>query len=174
MLYFVCFFEQYKDSFFVVVCEVQEIGSGLGEMLVWKFDDISVDFGKVLCDLICYELGNELLEGFVYFEYCWLVEGSEYLGCVFICYSFNDCLCEFGGYIGYEICFSVWCKGYGILILWLVLEWVCELGIDLVLVICDVDNFGLCGVIEVNGGELEGEFEVFQYYDQFIWWYWIW
>ena len=61
--------EQYKDSFLAAVREAQETGSGLGETLVWKLDDISADFGKVLRDLTRYEPGNELPEGFVHSEY---------------------------------------------------------------------------------------------------------
>lgn len=165
--------EQYKDSFLAAVREAQETGSGLGETLVWKLDDISADFGKVLRDLTRYEPGNELPKGFVHSEYRWLVAEGEYLGRVSIRYTLNDRLREFGGHIGYEIRPSARRRGYGTLILKLALERARELGIDPVLVTCDVDNFGSRSVIEANGGVLEGEFEVPQYHDQPIRRYWI-
>ena len=64
-------------------------------------------------------------------------------------------------------------RGYGTLILKLALERARELGIGPVLVTCDVDNLGSRGVIEANGGELEGEFEVPQHQDKPIRRYWI-
>ena len=165
--------ERYKDSFLAAVREAQNIGSGLGDSLVWNLDDISADFGKVLHDLTRYEPGNDLPEGFVHSEYRWLVEGEAYLGRVSIRYTLNDRLREFGGHIGYEVRPSARRRGHGTLILRLALERARELGISPVLVTCDVDNLGSRGVIEANGGELEGEFEVPQYHDKPIRRYWI-
>ena len=88
-------------------------------------------------------------------------------------HTLSDHLREFGGHIGYEIRPSARRRGYGTLILKLALERARELGISPVLVTCDVDNLGSRGVIEANGGELEGEFEVPQYHDKPIRRYWI-
>ncbi|MGX9686332.1 GNAT family N-acetyltransferase [Deinococcus wulumuqiensis] len=165
--------ERYKDSFLDAVREAQAAGSGLGDTLKWNLDDIRADFGKVLRDLTRYEPGNDLPDGFVHSEYRWLVEGEEYLGRVSIRYTLSDSLREFGGHIGYEVRPSARRRGYGTLILKLALERARELGIDPVLVTCDVDNLGSRGVIEANGGELEGEFEVPQHQDKPIRRYWI-
>lgn len=165
--------ERYKDSFLAAVREAQESGSGLGDTLKWNLDDIRADFGKVLRDLTRYEPGNDLPDGFVHSEYRWLVEGEAYLGRVSIRHTLSDHLREFGGHIGYEIRPSARRRGYGTLILKLALERARELGIGPVLVTCDVDNLGSRGVIEANGGELEGEFEVPQHQDKPIRRYWI-
>lgn len=165
--------ERYKDSFLEAVREAQATGSGLGDTLTWNLEDIRADFEGLLRNLSRYEPGNDLPDGFVHSEYRWLVEGTEYLGRVSIRYTLNDRLRQFGGHIGYEIRPSARRKGYGTLILRLALERARELGIGDVLVTCDVDNLGSRGVIEANGGVLEGEFEVPQYHDKPIRRYWI-
>ena len=58
------------------------------------------------------------------------------------------------------------------LILKLALEKARELGLERVLLTCDVENLGSRGVIEANGGELEGEFQL-EFYDKPIRRYWI-
>lgn len=153
---------QYITSFLDAVREAQATGSGLGDTLTWNLDDISADFDRVLHDLTRYEPPNELPEGFVHSEYRWLVDGEKYLGRVSIRHTLNDSLREFGGHIGYEIRPSQQRKGYGTLILRLALERARELGLERVLITCDADNFGSRGVIEANGGVLEGEFVVAQ------------
>ncbi|MDO4245454.1 MAG: GNAT family N-acetyltransferase [Deinococcus sp.] len=164
---------KYKGSFLDAVREAQATGSGLGDTLKWNLDDISADFEGLLRDLSRYEPGNDLPDGFVHSEYRWLVEGEEYLGRVSIRYTLNDSLREFGGHIGYEIRPSARRKGYGTLILRLALERAREIGIGDVLVSCDVDNLGSRGVIEANGGVLEGEFKVPQHQEKPIRRYWI-
>ncbi|WP_339096658.1 GNAT family N-acetyltransferase [Deinococcus sp. VB343] len=164
---------KYKGSFLDAVREAQATGSGLGDTLKWNPDDISADFEGLLRDLTRYEPGNDLPDGFVHSEYRWLVEGEEYLGRVSIRYTLSDSLREFGGHIGYEIRPSARRKGYGTLILRLALERARDIGIGDVLVSCDVDNLGSRGVIEANGGVLEGEFEVPHHQEKPIRRYWI-
>lgn len=101
------------------------------------------------------------------------MEGDKYLGRTSIRYTLNDRLREYGGHIGYEIRPSEQRKGYGTLILRLALTRARELGLERVLVTCDVDNYGSRGVTENNGGVLEGEFEVPQYHDKPIGRYWV-
>ncbi|MFC6617735.1 GNAT family N-acetyltransferase [Deinococcus radiophilus] len=165
--------ERYKDSFLDAVREAQAQRSGLGDTLIWDLNTITADFGQVLRGLTRYEPGNALPAGFVHSEYRWLVEGSDYLGRVSIRHSLTDSLREYGGHIGYEIRPSARRRGYGTLILRLALERARELGIGPVLITCDVDNFGSRGVIEANGGVLEGEFEVPQHQDKPIRRYWV-
>lgn len=163
---------RYKDSFLEAVREAQASGSGLGDTLKWNVDEIAADFGKVLHDLARYEPGNDLPEGYVHSEYRWLVDGEEYLGRVSIRHTLHERLRQFGGHIGYEIRPSARRQGNGALILKLALERARELGIDRALITCDVDNLGSRGVIEANGGELEGEF-VLDFYDKPIRRYWV-
>ena len=47
-----------------------------------------------------------------------------------------------------------------------------QVGVERALITCDVENLGSRGVIEANGGELEGEF-VLPWYDKPIRRYWI-
>lgn len=164
---------QYRASFLEAVREAQAAGSGLGETLTWDIAEISADFEGLLRHLARFEPPAELPAGFVHNEYRWLVDGNEYLGRASIRYSLNEKLRQFGGHIGYEIRPSAQRRGYGTLILRLALERARELGLERALITCDVDNLGSRGVIENNGGVLEGEFEVPQYHDKPIRRYWI-
>ena len=153
---------QYKSSYLAAVRESQATGNGLGDTLIWNLDEISADFEQVLQHLARFEPPAELPAGYVHAEYRWLVDGDEYLGRVSIRHALNEHLRESGGHIGYEIRPSQQRKGYGTLILQLALERAQELGLQRVLITCDADNFGSRGVIENNGGVLEGEFRVAQ------------
>lgn len=59
------------------------------------------------------------------------------------------------GYIGYDVVFSVCCKGIGCEMLCFGLIEVKCLGLKCVLLVVDSDNYVLCCVIEVNGGVFE-------------------
>lgn len=163
---------KYKNSFLEAVREAQASGSGLGDTLKWNLDDIAADFEAVLRDLSRYEPPNELPAGFVHSEYRWLVEGDEYLGRVSIRHTLNERLRQFGGHIGYEIRPTARRRGNGTLILKLALQRAHQLGMRRALITCDVENLGSRGVIEANGGELEGEFTL-DFYDKPIRRYWI-
>lgn len=149
---------RYKQSFIGAVREAQASGSGLGDTLKWDVAEMEADFDRVLAELRRYEPGNELPEGFVHSEALWLVDGDEYLGRANLRHTLNAHLREFGGHIGYEMRPSARRQGHGKTILRLTLERARELGLERVLVTCDTDNLGSRGVIEGNGGVLEGEF----------------
>ncbi|EYB66835.1 N-acetyltransferase GCN5 [Deinococcus phoenicis] len=165
--------EQYKASFLDAVREAQATGSGLGDTLTWNVEEAEADFGPLLAALCRFEPPAELPAGYVHAEYRWLVEGDTYLGRVSLRHTLNDRLREFGGHIGYEIRPGARGQGHGKRILALALDRARELGLPRVLVTCDVDNLASRGVIEANGGGLEGEFEVPQYHDKPIRRYWI-
>ncbi|QFP76246.1 GNAT family N-acetyltransferase [Deinococcus sp. AJ005] len=148
----------YQQSFIQAVREAQAAGSGLGDTLNWDVTQMEADFESVLADLRRYEPGHELPEGFVHSEHLWLVEGDVYLGRASLRHTLTPRLREFGGHIGYEIRPSVRRQGHGSTILRLTLERARGLGLDRVLITCDTDNLGSRGVIEGNGGVLEGEF----------------
>ncbi len=163
---------RYKQSFLQAVREVQASGSGLGDTLTWDVDHMEADFDSVLADLRRYEPGNKLPDGFVHSEPLWLVEGETYLGRASLRHTLNARLREFGGHIGYEIRPSARRQGHGRTILRLTLGRALELGLERVLVTCDTDNLGSRGVIEDNGGVLEGEF-VLDYHPKPVRRYWI-
>lgn len=62
---------------------------------------------------------------------------------------------KIGGHIGYDIRPSQRKKGYGKAILRLVLPLAKELGINKVLITCDVTNIASKKIIKANGGDLE-------------------
>lgn len=164
--------EQYKSSFLAAVREAQATGTGIGNTLKWNVDELEQDFSVALNELRRYEPGNELAEGFVHSEYRWLIEDGKYLGQVSIRHTLNESLRQFGGHIGYEIRPSARRQGKGTLALRLALERARDLGLQRVLVTCDADNIGSRGVIEANGGELEGEFHL-DFHDKPLRRYWI-
>ena len=149
---------RYKGSFIDAVREAQATGSGLGDTLEFDVHGMEQNFEAVLTQLRRFEPPAIPPEGFVNSEYLWMVEGETYLGRVSIRHSLNERLREFGGHIGYEIRPSARQRGHGTLALRLALQRARELGLERVLVTCDVGNAGSRRVIEANGGELEGEF----------------
>lgn len=163
---------RYQQSFIEAVREVQASGSGLGDTLKWDVAGMEVDFDRVLAELRRYEPGHELPEGFVHSESLWLVEGETYLGRASLRHTLNASLREFGGHIGYEVRPSARRQGHGKTILRLTLGRARELGLKRVLISCDTDNLGSRGVIEGNGGVLEGEF-VLDYHPKPLRRYWI-
>ena len=99
--------------------------------------------------------GIDLPQGFVASSEFWLIDNGEFIGRTNIRHMLNDWLLQIGGHIGYWIRPSKRGKGYGKKILELALEEAKKLGIDNVLITCDVTNIPSKKVIEANGGVLE-------------------
>jgi predicted acetyltransferase len=99
--------------------------------------------------------GVELPEDRVPGSTFWLVEGEVYLGRVDIRHWLTDDLRRDGGHVGYSIRPSARRNGYGRLSLKLALVECCALGMDRVLVTCDITNEASRRIIEANGGILE-------------------
>jgi predicted acetyltransferase len=67
----------------------------------------------------------------------------------------NPALEIIGGHIGYDVRPSERRKGFGTLILKLIMEKARKIGLSEVLVTCDTDNIASAKIIEKNGGKLE-------------------
>ena len=162
----------YQKSFLEAVREFQEDGNALEDTQKLSLADTEADFEAYLHSRRKYENPALLEPGFVAQSDLWLVENQEFIGRSKLRHALNDHLRQRGGHIGYEIRPSKRRMGYGSLILKLTLERACQLGIERALITCDVENLGSRGVIEANGGELEGEF-VLPGHDKPIRRYWI-
>lgn len=115
--------------------------------------EVGGDFGGFVERLENQSNGIGLPEGWVPQSTYWLVRNrTDILGEVRLRHRLVPHLMEEGGNIGYMIRSSERMKGYGTLILSLVLEKARQLGLDRVLVTCDADNIGSSRIIEKNGG----------------------
>ncbi len=83
------------------------------------------------------------------------VDEDRLVGRASIRHELNDWLSRYGGHIGYAVVPGERRRGYGSEILRQALVVARALGIDPVLVTCDVDNIASAGVIERCGGEFE-------------------
>lgn len=155
---------QYQASFIAAVKELQQSGSGSNDgILQLNTKELEQHFSEYLRTIRRFEPGQDLPPERVHSESHWLVEGHTYIGRASLRYELNERLREFGGHIGYEIRPSERQKGYGKLILKLMLERASELDINQVLISCDDDNLASAKIIEANGGLLEGVFNVPDY-----------
>jgi predicted acetyltransferase len=85
------------------------------------------------------------------------VDGPDYLGRIALRHQLTDRLRETGGHVGYDVRRTARRQGHATAMLRAVLPLARGIGIDPVLVTCDVDNLASRRVIEVNGGVLEDE-----------------
>lgn len=99
--------------------------------------------------------GINLPEGFVSATELWLIDNNEFIGRVSIRHTLNENLEKMGGHIGYYVRVSKRGKGYGKKILAMGLKYARKLGIDKVLITCDLNNIPSAKVIEANKGVLE-------------------
>lgn len=145
---------KYQQSFLEAVKEYQADGS-MQHYQTIDVDNISQDFAGYVDRLRKKAQGIGLRPGFEPHTEYWLVEGNEFLGRVDIRHQLNEYLKNKGGHIGYDIRPTQRRKGYGSLALKYGLEKAKELGLEKVLVTCDVDNVASNKVIQKNGGVLE-------------------
>lgn len=85
----------------------------------------------------------------------WMTDKDHLIGRVEIRKELTEELKLYGGNIGYTIYPNARRKGYGTSILKLTLEEAKKMGLEKVLLTCDVDNIGSIRIIEKNGGILE-------------------
>ncbi len=100
-----------------------------------------------------------------------MVEGSgKIIGAIHLRHELNASLAERGGHIGYGIRPSMRKKGFGALMLALLLRTLDRNQFPRLLLCCDDDNQASARIIETNGGRLEG---ITLYHNQMTRRYWI-
>lgn len=95
--------------------------------------------------------------GMVPSTHLWYVDGKVFVGRLSIRHQLTPWLRDFGGHIGYDVRPSARRNGHASAMLKQARPWAAELGIDPVLVTCDVDNVASRKVIERAGGIFEDE-----------------
>lgn len=130
------------------------------------------DFDSHLRTLRDAARGIGLAPDRVPYTMCWLLAGGRIFGRSVLRHHLNALLEREGGHIGYEVRPSERRKGYGTLILRLMLEKARGHGLARVLVTCDADNIGSAKIIEKNGGEFDGQ-SVSERTGKFVSRYWI-
>jgi len=149
---------QYKNSFLEALVEYK--AEDLPNYRSLDPAALAADFESFLEQMKKESTGEDLPDGFVPHTVYWLVEGDTYLGRVDIRHILNDFLHKEGGHIGYDVRPSERKKGYGHLALKLGKEKAKELGMNEVLITCDITNIGSNKIIRASGGKLENTVEV--------------
>jgi predicted acetyltransferase len=93
--------------------------------------------------------------GYVPCTNLWWISGPEYLGRLAIRHRLTPSLLEVGGHIGYDVRPTARRRGHATAMLAAALPVAYRLGIERVLITCNVENVGSRRVIEANGGVLE-------------------
>jgi predicted acetyltransferase len=138
-------------------------------MLSWPADDTfpgreytraSLESDETFADFAASLRAQELPDtprpqAFVACSERWLVVDGEYVGRISLRHELTDLLLTWGGHIGYSVRPSARRRGYATQALAGILPLAASLGIDPVLVTCDVDNAASRRTIERNGGVYE-------------------
>ena len=123
-----------------------------------RHQEILEDFAGYLRKREDHSQGRDLPPGIVPSTTFFLVrEGNTVLGCGRLRHGLTPALELEGGHIGYDIRPSQRRKGYGTLILALMLKKARERGLTRVLVTCDTDNVASARIIQKNGGRFQDE-----------------
>lgn len=84
--------------------------------------------------------------------FLWITDGEEVIGSIAVRHRLTEWLLEHGGHIGYSIRPSRRREGHASRALALALDRARDLGLDRVLLTCDLDNVASRRTIEANGG----------------------
>lgn len=93
--------------------------------------------------------------GFVPWTELWMADGEEYVGRITLRHQLTEALFTWGGHIGYAVRPSARRRGHASAALREMLDVSRRLGVDPVLVTCDVDNVASRRTIEGAGGEYD-------------------
>lgn len=132
--------------------------AGSGDWQVPAFGPDRVSFDALLeVARLEADPASALAEGLVRCDYFWLTEGAAMIGFLALRHSIDtEYLRTEGGHIGYSIRSSYRRQGHASRALGLALERARELGLERVLITCDVDNVASARTIESQGGVFEG------------------
>lgn len=117
-----------------------------------KYKKALENFSDYLNDLNNYSKGNNLPQGEVITSTFWLIDKEEVVGVVRIRHQEVEC----AGHIGYDISPNCRNRGYGYKILKLALEKSVEIGMEEVILTCNIENIASKKIIEKNNGKLLG------------------
>ncbi|WP_061996842.1 GNAT family N-acetyltransferase [Clostridium sp. ATCC 25772] len=117
-----------------------------------KYKKALENFQDYLDDLDDYSKGNNLPQGDVTTSTFWLIDKKEVVGVVRIRHEEVEC----AGHIGYDISPDYRNKGYGFQILKLALERSIKIGLEEVILTCNIDNTPSKKIIEKNNGKFLG------------------
>lgn len=117
-----------------------------------KYEKALEDFQEYLNDLSRNSNGIDLPQGDVITSTFWLIDNEEVVGVVRIRHE----EVESAGHIGYDISPNYRNKGYGKQILKLALEEAAKIGLQEVVLTCNIDNIASRKIIEINNGKLMG------------------
>lgn len=143
---------KYKSSFIEAVKEYQL--EGLHTYTKLDINLLNQNFSSYLTKLKEKSVGVNLLPENVPYSTFWLVEDLTFIGRVKIRHILNARLRNEGGHIGYDIRPSKRRVGYGTVVLQLGLQKAKKIGLDEVLITCNIDNIGSNKIIITNGGVL--------------------
>lgn len=115
-----------------------------------KYKKALVNFQEYLKDLLQYASGKDLPQGEVKTSTFWLIDKKEVVGVVRI--RHNEV--EYAGHIGYDIAPNYRNRGYGFHILRLALKEAKRIGIEEVILTCNIHNTASQKIIENNKGKL--------------------
>ena len=141
--------KQYQKTFENYVLAYRKIND---EYYFNKYNKALENFQDYLNDLHNYSNGNDLPQGKVVTSTFWLIDKKEVVGVVRIRHQEVEC----AGHIGYDISPDYRNRGYGFMILKLALEKTINIGIEEVILTCNIDNTASKKIIEKNNGKLLG------------------
>ncbi len=154
------------DSWAAAVAEFDGI-AGMDGSGLWQLPhDEPLDTTEEGCRRVVALLADladtaaDLPNGVVPADHYWIVDGEagetgEVVGFLALRHRLTDFLLQEGGHVGYSVRPSRRREGHATRALALALPRAAELGIEHVLVTCDVDNRASAATIEANGGVLE-------------------
>ena len=117
-----------------------------------KYKKALENFQDYLNDLRNYSEGNDLPQGEVITSTFWLIDKKDVVGVMRIRHQ----EIESAGHIGYDISPDCRNRGYGFQILKLALEKVIKIGIEELILTCNINNTASKKIIEKNNGKLLG------------------
>ncbi|QSX06756.1 GNAT family N-acetyltransferase [Sedimentibacter sp. zth1] len=117
-----------------------------------KYKKALENFQDYLSDLHNYSEVKDLPQGEVITSTFWLIDKKDVVGVVRIRHQEIEC----AGHIGYDISPDCRNRGYGFQILKLALENAIKIGIEDVILTCNINNTASKKIIEKNNGKLLG------------------